>query len=30
MNRADKEQYLQEYESLKKKGKQFFPYAVLK
>jgi menaquinol-cytochrome c reductase cytochrome b/c subunit len=30
MNRADKEQYLQEYESLKKKGKPFFPYAVLK
>jgi quinol---cytochrome c reductase cytochrome c subunit, bacillus type len=30
MNRAEKEQYLQEYESLKKKGKPFFPYAVLK
>jgi menaquinol-cytochrome c reductase cytochrome b/c subunit len=30
MNRADKEQYLQDYESLKKKGKPFFPYAVLK
>ena len=30
MNRADKEQYLQEYEVLKKKGKPFFPYAVLK
>jgi quinol-cytochrome oxidoreductase complex cytochrome b subunit len=30
MNRADKEQYLQEYESLKKQGKPFFPYAVLK
>jgi menaquinol-cytochrome c reductase cytochrome b/c subunit len=30
MNRADKEQYLQEYEALKKKGKPFFPYAVLK
>jgi quinol---cytochrome c reductase cytochrome c subunit, bacillus type len=30
MNRAEKEQYLQGYESLKKKGKPFFPYAVLK
>jgi menaquinol-cytochrome c reductase cytochrome b/c subunit len=30
MNRAEKEQYLQDYESLKKKGKPFFPYAVLK
>jgi len=30
VNRAEKEQYLQEYESLKKKGKPFFPYAVLK
>jgi menaquinol-cytochrome c reductase cytochrome b/c subunit len=30
MNRADKEQYLQDYESLKKQGKPFFPYAVLK
>ncbi|MGH2983581.1 MAG: c-type cytochrome [Solirubrobacterales bacterium] len=30
MNRAEKERYLQEYESLKKKGKPFFPYAVLK
>jgi menaquinol-cytochrome c reductase cytochrome b/c subunit len=30
MNRADKEKYLQEYESLKKQGKPFFPYAVLK
>jgi quinol-cytochrome oxidoreductase complex cytochrome b subunit len=30
MNRAEKEQYLQEYEALKKKGKPFFPYAVLK
>jgi len=29
MNRADKEAYLLEYESLKKKGKPFFPYAVL-
>jgi quinol-cytochrome oxidoreductase complex cytochrome b subunit len=26
----DKEQYLQEYEAMKKKGKPFFPYAVLK
>jgi menaquinol-cytochrome c reductase cytochrome b/c subunit len=30
LNRADKEAYLLEYESLKKKGKPFFPYAVLK
>jgi len=30
MNRADKEAYLQQYELLKKKGKPFFPYAVLK
>ncbi len=30
MNRREKEAYLQEYESLKKKGKPFFPYAVLK
>jgi menaquinol-cytochrome c reductase cytochrome b/c subunit len=30
MNRGEKEQYLQEYEALKKKGKPFFPYAVLK
>jgi menaquinol-cytochrome c reductase cytochrome b/c subunit len=30
MNRAEKERYLQDYESLKKKGKPFFPYAVLK
>ncbi|MGH2962821.1 MAG: c-type cytochrome [Solirubrobacterales bacterium] len=30
MNRADKERYLREYEVLKKKGKPFFPYAVLK
>jgi quinol-cytochrome oxidoreductase complex cytochrome b subunit len=30
MNRADKEQYLQEYESLKKQGKPFFPYAIFK
>jgi menaquinol-cytochrome c reductase cytochrome b/c subunit len=30
MNRAEKEQYLREYEALKKQGKPFFPYAVLK
>jgi menaquinol-cytochrome c reductase cytochrome b/c subunit len=30
MNRRDKEAYLRDYESLKKKGKPFFPYAVLK
>ena len=30
MNRAEKERYLREYEVLKKKGKPFFPYAVLK
>jgi menaquinol-cytochrome c reductase cytochrome b/c subunit len=30
LNRAEKEAYLLEYESLKKKGKPFFPYAVLK
>jgi menaquinol-cytochrome c reductase cytochrome b/c subunit len=30
VNNRDKEQYLQEYEVLKKKGKPFFPYAVLK
>jgi quinol---cytochrome c reductase cytochrome c subunit, bacillus type len=30
MNRAEKEQYLQEYELFKKKGKPFFPYAVMK
>ena len=30
MNRAEKEAYLREYEALKKKGKPFFPYAVLK
>ena len=28
MNRAEKEQYLREYEVLKKKGKPFFPYAM--
>jgi menaquinol-cytochrome c reductase cytochrome b/c subunit len=27
---SDKEQYLREYDALKKKGKPFFPYAVLK
>ena len=30
MKAADKEQYLREYDALKKKGKPFFPYAVLK
>ena len=30
MDRAQKERYLLEYEALKKKGKPFFPYAVLK
>ncbi|CAN5520651.1 menaquinol-cytochrome c reductase cytochrome b/c subunit [soil metagenome] len=30
MNRAEKESYLREYEVLKKKGKPFFPYAILK
>ncbi len=30
MNRQEKEQYLREYEVFKKKGKAFFPYAVLK
>jgi menaquinol-cytochrome c reductase cytochrome b/c subunit len=30
LKNRDKEQYLQEYEVLKKKGKPFFPYAVLK
>jgi menaquinol-cytochrome c reductase cytochrome b/c subunit len=30
VNRRDKEEYLREYEALKKKGKPFFPYAVLK
>jgi quinol-cytochrome oxidoreductase complex cytochrome b subunit len=30
MNHAEKEQYLREYEVLKKKGKPFFPYAVAK
>jgi len=30
MKATDKEQYLREYDALKKKGKPFFPYAVLK
>ncbi|CAN5186820.1 menaquinol-cytochrome c reductase cytochrome b/c subunit [soil metagenome] len=30
MNNAEKEEYLREYEVLKKKGKPFFPYAVAK
>jgi quinol-cytochrome oxidoreductase complex cytochrome b subunit len=30
MKSADKQAYLEEYELLKKKGKPFFPYAVLK
>jgi menaquinol-cytochrome c reductase cytochrome b/c subunit len=30
VNRAEKERYLLEYDALKKKGKPFFPYAVLK
>src|SRR5467141_352912 len=30
MNKGEKEQYLREYEVLKKKGKPFFPYAVAK
>ena len=30
MDAAEKESYLREYEVLKKKGKPFFPYAVLK
>jgi mono/diheme cytochrome c family protein len=30
MNNAEKEAYLREYEVLKKKGKPFFPYAILK
>jgi menaquinol-cytochrome c reductase cytochrome b/c subunit len=30
MNTAEKEVYLREYEVLKKKGKPFFPYAILK
>ena len=30
MNNREKEQYLRDYEVMKKKGKPFFPYAVLK
>lgn len=30
MNREEKEQYLREYEVMKKKGKPFFPYAIMK
>jgi menaquinol-cytochrome c reductase cytochrome b/c subunit len=30
LNRAEKEAYLREYELLKKEGKPFFPYAVMK
>ena len=30
MNKAEKEAYLREYDVLKKKGKPFFPYAVMK
>lgn len=30
MDNSEKEAYLREYEALKKKGKPFFPYAVLK
>ncbi|MCB0875263.1 MAG: c-type cytochrome [Solirubrobacterales bacterium] len=30
MNNREKEQYLREYEVMKKKGKPFFPYAVMK
>ena len=30
MNNRDKEEYLREYEQLKKKGKSFFPYAIVK
>src|SRR5688572_18194880 len=30
MNAREKEQYLREYEILKKQGKPFFPYAVMK
>jgi mono/diheme cytochrome c family protein len=30
VNTGEKEQYLREYEVLKKKGKPFFPYAILK
>ena len=30
MNNREKEEYLREYEQLKKKGKPFFPYAIMK
>jgi len=30
LNRQEKEQYLREYEVMKKKGKPFFPYAIMK
>lgn len=30
MNAREKEEYLREYEQLKKKGKPFFPYAIMK
>ncbi|MBK5232175.1 MAG: c-type cytochrome [Thermoleophilia bacterium] len=30
MNNREKEDYLREYEQLKKKGKPFFPYAIMK
>ena len=30
MNNREKEEYLREYEVMKKKGKPFFPYAILK
>lgn len=30
MNSREKEEYLREYEILKKKGKSFFPYAIMK
>jgi mono/diheme cytochrome c family protein len=30
MNRQEREEYLRDYEILKKKGKPFFPYAVMK
>ena len=30
MKNSDKEEYLREYEQLKKKGKSFFPYAIVK
>jgi menaquinol-cytochrome c reductase cytochrome b/c subunit len=30
VNKTEKEAYLREYEALKKKGKPFFPYAVMK